>query len=95
MAGQTYRRIAGSLPGASADRHVIAREALRVSAADARRVARICAPVVDARGRIRTVGIREAVTGLLATCLERVADQTVRANAGERSLRVLASVIFE
>jgi len=73
---------------------VIACKALCVSAANARRVAGIRASVVDARSRIRTIRIREAVPGLLAAGFERIAYQAMRTNAGERSLRILASAEF-
>jgi len=89
-----YRRISRGLSGTPADRHVIACEALGVSAADARRFAGIRAPIIDASGRTRTIGIREAVPGLLAAGFERISYQAMRTNAGERSLRVLASAQF-
>jgi len=73
---------------------MIACKALRVSAADARRVAGIRASVIDASGRTRTIGIREAVPGLLAAGFERIPYQTMRTNASERSLRILASAEF-
>lgn len=73
---------------------MVACETFRVSTADAWRIAWIRASVVDAGGRVRAVGVRETVSGLLATGFERVPYQTVRANAGKRPLRVLASVQF-
>lgn len=84
------RWISCSLSGASTDRHMVACETFRVSTADAWRIAWIRASVVDAGGRVRAVGVRETVSGLLATGFERVPYQTVRANAGKRPLRVLA-----
>ena len=90
-----HSRIPGSLACALTDGHVIAHLALGIAAASPDDGAGVSASVVNAGCRVRTVRVGEAVPGLFAALLERVANQTTGTVATVRSVAVLTAVIGE